>query len=78
MTSPTAPASDRPTVRRILLLVLVGVIGGTFSGALGVGGGIVMVPLMLTLLKFDQRRAAATSLAAIVLSSISGAATYTG
>ena len=76
MTSPTAPASDRPSVRRILLLVLVGVIGGTFSGALGVGGGIVMVPLMLTLLKFDQRRAAATSLAAIVLSSISGAITY--
>lgn len=76
MTSPTAPASDRPSVRRILLLLLVGVIGGFFSGALGVGGGIVMVPLMLTFLKFDQRRAAATSLAAIVLSSISGAITY--
>jgi uncharacterized membrane protein YfcA len=76
VTSPTAPAPDRPTARHILLLVLVGVIGGTFSGALGVGGGIVMVPLLLLLLRFDQRRAAATSLAAIVLSSISGAATY--
>jgi uncharacterized membrane protein YfcA len=76
VTSPTAPASDRPTVRRILLLVLVGLLGGFFSGALGVGGGIIMVPLMLALLKFDQRRAAATSLAAIVLSSISGAITY--
>jgi uncharacterized membrane protein YfcA len=77
VTSPTAPAPDRPTARHILLLVLVGVIGGVFSGALGVGGGIVMVPLLLVLLRFDQRRAAATSLAAIVLSSISGAATYT-
>lgn len=77
MTSPTAPAPDRPTARHILLLVLVGAIGGTFSGALGVGGGIVMVPLLLMLLRFDQRQAAATSLAAIVLSSISGAATYT-
>jgi len=76
VTSPTAPAPDRPTARHILLLVLVGAIGGTFSGALGVGGGIVMVPLLLMLLRFDQRRAAATSLAAIVLSSISGAATY--
>jgi uncharacterized membrane protein YfcA len=74
VTSPPAPAPDRPTARRILLLVLVGAIGGVFSGALGVGGGIVMVPLLL--LRFDQRRAAATSLAAIVLSSISGAATY--
>jgi uncharacterized membrane protein YfcA len=77
VTSPTAPASARPTARHILLLVLVGVVGGVFSGALGVGGGIVMVPLLLMLLRFDQRRAAATSLAAIVLSSISGAATYT-
>lgn len=76
MTSPTAPAPDRPTARHILLLVLVGVIGGTFSGALGVGGGIVMMPLLLMLLRFDQRRAAATSLAAIVLSSISGTVTY--
>ena len=57
--------------------MLVGTVGGVFSGALGVGGGIVMVPLLLMLLRFDQRRAAATSLAAIVLSSISGAATYT-
>ncbi len=76
MTSPPVPAPDRPTLRRILLLLLVGVLGGFFSGALGVGGGIIMVPLLLTLLRLDQRRAAATSLAAIVLSSISGAATY--
>lgn len=72
--TPTEPA--RPTPRRILLLLLVGLIGGAFSGAFGVGGGIIMVPLMLWLLGFDQRRAAATSLAAIVLSSISGATTY--
>lgn len=64
------------TPRRILLLLFVGVIGGTFSGALGVGGGIVMVPLILWLLRFDQRRAAATSLSAIVLSSLSGSVTY--
>lgn len=35
-----------------------------------------MVPLILWLLRFDQRRAAATSLAAIVLSSLSGSITY--
>jgi uncharacterized membrane protein YfcA len=75
-TPDAAPTPERPTARRILLLVLVGVLGGFFSGALGVGGGIIMVPLMLALLKFDQRRAAATSLAAIVLSSISGSITY--
>lgn len=75
MSDPQPPASPSPA-RRILLLLLVGAIGGLFSGAFGVGGGIVMVPLMLWLLRFDQRRAAATSLAAIVLSSISGSITY--
>jgi uncharacterized membrane protein YfcA len=76
VTAETDPHADRPGVRRVLLLLLVGVIGGAFSGAFGVGGGIVMVPLMLWLLGFDQRRAAATSLAAIVLSSIAGSITY--
>ena len=76
MSAPTDSQPERRTPRRILLLLLVGLIGGAFSGAFGVGGGIVMVPLMLWLLGFDQRRAAATSLAAIVLSSISGSITY--
>lgn len=57
-------------------LVLVGVIGGFLSGAFGVGGGIVMVPLLINLLGFDQRRAAATSLAAIIPTAIAGSATY--
>jgi len=53
-------------------LLLVGVLAGLFSGVLGVGGGIVMVPLMVGMLRFDQHRAHATSLAAIVLIAISG------
>lgn len=56
-------------------LVGIGLVAG-FSGALlGVGGGVVIVPLLL-LLAFDQRRASATSLAAILVSSIAGTATY--
>lgn len=58
------------------MLVLVGAIGGLFSGAFGVGGGIVMVPLLVWLLGFDQRRASATSLVAIVPASLVGALIY--
>lgn len=66
--------SDATTTRSSLLpLIVVGVLAGLFSGVLGVGGGIVMVPLMVGLLKFDQHRAHATSLAAIVLIAVSGA-----
>lgn len=50
----------------ILLLLSIGVIGGLFAGLFGVGGGFIMVPLMLLWLRFDQRRASATSLLAIV------------
>ena len=39
---------------------------GIASGLLGVGGGVVMVPLLTLALGFSQHRAHATSLAAIV------------
>lgn len=58
------------------MLVIAGVMGGILSGAFGVGGGIVMVPLLVGLAKMDQRTAAATSLAAIVPTSLVGAITY--
>ncbi len=58
------------------VLALVGVVGGLLSGAFGVGGGIVMVPLLLAFAGMDQRRAAATSLVAIVPTAIAGASTY--
>lgn len=70
------PAAEPAGLPRILLLLLVGGIGGTFSGALGVGGGVIMVPLMLWLLRMDQRRAAATSLLAIVPAAIAGSFSY--
>ena len=57
-------------------LLLIGVLGGFFGALFGVGGGIVIVPLLLFLLHFAQRRAAATSLAAILVSSVAGAVTY--
>lgn len=57
-------------------LLVIGVIGGVLSGAFGVGGGILMVPLLINLAGMDQRRAAATSLAAIIPASLAGSLTY--
>jgi hypothetical protein len=57
-------------------LVGIGLVSGFFGALFGVGGGVVIVPLLVLLLAFGQRRASATSLAAILLSSIAGAATY--
>lgn len=52
---------------RTLKLAAIGTAGGLFSGLFGVGGGIVMVPLLILWLYYDERRAAATSLGAIVI-----------
>lgn len=53
-------------------LLLVGAVAGLLSGMLGVGGGIIMVPLLVGVLGFDQHRAHASSLAAIVLIAVAG------
>jgi uncharacterized membrane protein YfcA len=57
-------------------LVGIGLVSGFFSALFGVGGGIVIVPLLVLFVAFDQRRASATSLAAILVSSVAGAVTY--
>lgn len=57
-------------------LLAIGLVSGFFGALFGVGGGIVIVPLLTLWLAFDQRRASATSLAAILVSSIAGAVTY--
>jgi uncharacterized protein len=45
-------------------MAILGLTMGIFSGLFGVGGGIVLVPLLVLWIGFDERRAAATSLLA--------------
>ena len=72
--------SARSPVRRLLRLdpqlVAIGVLGGILSGLLGVGGGIIMVPLLVFWARYGQRDAHAASLGAIIPISIAGIATY--
>jgi uncharacterized membrane protein YfcA len=55
---------------------LIGLIAGAFGGLVGLGGGVVMIPLMVGLLKMSQHKAHGTSLVALVFTGISGAVTY--
>jgi len=55
----------------ILLLMSLGIIAGLLSGLLGIGGGLVMVPLLVAL-GHPPLQAVATSSAAIVLTAASG------
>ncbi len=71
-----APA-DSPLTRDLLWrLALVGAAGGAFSAMFGVGGGVVMVPLLIMLCGYGSRAATATSLAAIAIIAAVGVAAY--
>ena len=58
-----------------MVLVIVGMIVGLLSGMFGIGGGTVIVPVLVWL-GLSQRHAAATSMLAIVPTSISGVISY--
>jgi uncharacterized protein len=59
-----------------VLLVLIGLLAGFFSALFGVGGGLVVVPLLLLLGHWQQRPAMATSLAAIGIIALAGTISY--
>jgi uncharacterized membrane protein YfcA len=60
----------------VLRLAAIGLAAGLFGAVLGVGGGIIVVPLLVYLFAFDQRRAAATSMGAIAFTATAGAISY--
>ena len=57
-------------------LVAIGLVAGVVSGLLGVGGGVVMVPMLVLWVGYAQREAHATSLGAIIPISIAGVLTF--
>lgn len=56
-------------------LALIGLAAGVVGGGLGVGGGIILVPL-LVVVGFERHRAHATSLATIVMIAAAGATSF--
>ena len=57
-------------------LVAIGLVAGLFSALFGVGGGIVVVPLLILAERFSERPAMATSLAAIGITALAGTIAY--
>jgi len=51
----------------VLSLVVIGLLAGIFSGFMGVGGGVVMIPLMILFLGYNQHEAQGMSLAVLAI-----------
>lgn len=54
-------------------LIILGLFVGLFSSGIGIGGGTLLVPALISIFKFDFKRAASTSLATIIPVSFVGA-----
>lgn len=63
-------------MQRIVGGAALGLAAGFTGGLFGVGGGIILVPGLVLLLGFEQHRAHATSLAAIVASAASASVPF--
>ena len=62
----------------VLPYVAIGVVSGLFAAMFGIGGGVVIVPLLILITKMPVRMAAATSLATLLLTSLMGVIRYSG
>jgi hypothetical protein len=68
---PPAPAAVERTATSTTpdwyKLVLLGLIAGVASGMFGIGGGLIIVPALVSLMGFEQKAATGTSLAVLLL-----------
>ena len=53
-------------VAQIVLSLVIGLLAGVLSGMFGIGGGVLIVPALVLVLKFDQLKAQGTSLIALI------------
>lgn len=66
------PAPRKLTRKQLLIGAGIGLGAGVASGYVGVGGGFIMVPLMLSLIGIEMRQASGTSLIAVMILAIPG------
>ena len=67
-----APAVPKLSRKQLLIGAAIGLGAGLMSGYVGVGGGFIMVPLMLSLIHIPMKLASGTSLIAILILAIPG------
>lgn len=70
------PLHDQEISENKLLYVMWGLVFGVVSGLLGIGGGIVMIPVMTIILRFPMHQAIGTSAVVMLASSVGGVISY--
>ena len=70
------PKVDEQPSENILAYVFWGIILGIVSGLIGIGGGVLMIPVMVVILKFRMHQAVGTSTALMMFAAIGGGVAY--
>lgn len=70
--APAAPAAPKLTRKQLVVGACIGLGAGLASGYVGLGGGFIMVPLMLSFVGIPMKLASGTSLIAVLLLAIPG------
>lgn len=68
----SSPASPKMTRRQLAIGAVIGLVAGLASGYVGVGGGFIMVPLMLSFVGIAMKQASGTSLIAVAILAVPG------
>ena len=42
------------SVQIVLILIVIGLLAGSFSGLVGIGGGVIIIPMLIYFLGFSQ------------------------
>ena len=75
LTAKPPKVTEEPT-KSMLAYFLWGIPLGFASGLIGIGGGVLMVPVMVVMLKFKMHQAVGTSTAMMIFTSIGGVISY--
>ena len=75
LTAKPPKVTEEPT-KSMLAYFLWGIPLGFASGLIGIGGGVLMVPVMTAILKFKMHQAVGTSTAMMIFTSIGGVISY--
>jgi hypothetical protein len=54
------------SISQLVILIFIGIFAGFTGGALGLGGGVVIVPALVFIMGFSQHEAQGTSLAVLI------------
>ncbi len=75
LTAKPPKITDEPS-DSLAAFVLWGIPLGIASGIIGIGGGVIMIPIMVYVLKFRMHQAVGTSTALMIFTAIGGALSY--